>query len=59
MINEDDEQLIRKLWLTMTEDELRDLHEHLAVLFEDDPVLRPWHSHFGDDSSVKLSISLE
>jgi hypothetical protein len=59
MINEDNEQPVRRLWLTMTEAELRDLYEHLTALFEDEPVLRPWHAHFGDESSVQVSIDLE
>jgi hypothetical protein len=43
----------------MTEGELLDLYRSLSGLFEDDPVLRPWHSHVGDESTVQLSIYLE
>jgi hypothetical protein len=59
MLDEDTDQPVSKLWLSVTEAELRQLHEHLSVLFEDQPVLHPWHMHLGDDSSVKLSIALE
>jgi hypothetical protein len=57
--NEETGDTIKKAWLTLTEDEARTLYEHLAALFEDDPILRPWHMHLGDESDVELNIELE
>jgi hypothetical protein len=59
MINEDDERPVRKLWLTLTESELRQLYQHLTFFFEDEPLELPWHMHLGDDSSEMLSIGVE
>jgi hypothetical protein len=59
MINEENEQPIRKLWVTLTEAELRELHQHLTFLFEDQPLDLPWHMHLGDDSSEKLTIGVK
>ena len=53
MVNEDNYQPIQRLWLTMTEAELRELHQHLVTLFDDEPVVRPWHSHFGEDATAR------
>jgi len=52
LVDEASGATIRKAWVTLTEDEARTLYEHLASLFEDDPILRPWHMHLGDESGV-------
>jgi hypothetical protein len=58
MVNEDNEQPVRKLRVTLTEGELRELYQHLTFRFEQEPLDLPWHMHLGDDSSDKLSIGV-
>ena len=47
MVDTDSAAAIRRLWVTLDEDEVRELYLHLVGLFEDDPVIRPWHMHLG------------
>lgn len=48
---------IKKAWVTLTEDEARFLCEHLVALFEDNPILRPWHMDLGK-GDVELNFQL-
>jgi hypothetical protein len=48
---------IQKVWVTLSEHEARTLLDHLIALFEDEPILRPWHMHL-EDGAVELNIDL-
>ena len=59
MVDADSGAAIRRMWVTLDEDEVRELHMHLVALFEDDPVIRPWHMHRGGDADDdELNIEL-
>ena len=58
VVDEETGRPIKKLSVILTEEEARTLHEHLAALFEDDPLRLTWHMHLGKEGHVEVSIGL-